>query len=72
MDDPQLTLTMFESTVDSLVALLNALATMCEPGAESLTAEQRGFLTQALDLAADLDLLFGELAVSLERARPHA
>ena len=68
-DDRQVRLTLLESTIDSLMALLKALAELCEPGHEVLTADVRSYVSQALDNAADLDLLFGVLGDALLQAR---
>jgi pectin methylesterase-like acyl-CoA thioesterase len=41
---------------------LNALEKMTEGTASALTADQRSYLAQVMDIAADLDIVFGELA----------
>jgi hypothetical protein len=38
---------------------------MSEGTGPALTAEQRSYLAQAMDIAADLDIVFGELADGL-------
>lgn len=62
MDDPLLALDLHASTVDLLRSLLSALADMSRGTPFALTAEQRGYLAQAMDIAADLDIVFEELA----------
>jgi hypothetical protein len=60
-------LSLHESTLQLIVTLLRALEDLVEPGHECLPPDVRTCLAQALDTAADLDLLFGELADSLGR-----
>lgn len=67
-DDPIITFSLHESTVRLLHGLLGALADLTEPGAERVTPDVRSHLMQALDNAADLDLLFGVLADELGQA----
>jgi hypothetical protein len=62
MDDPLLTLELHASTIDLLRALLSALEAMSEGTGPALAAEQRCYLAQAMDIAADLGIVFGELA----------
>jgi hypothetical protein len=52
-------------TVDLLRALLGALEKMSNDEAPALTAVQLSYLAQAMDIAADLDIVFGELADAL-------
>lgn len=68
MGDPLLRLELHGSTVDLLHALLNALEAMSEGTAPALSPDQRGYLAQAMDIAADLDIVFGELAEALVNA----
>jgi hypothetical protein len=63
--DPLIRLELHASTVDLLRALLSALKEMSEGTAAALTPNQRSYLAQALDIAADLDIVFGELADAL-------
>ncbi len=67
-DDPLIDVSLHESTVRLLRELLPALADLTEPGAERLTPDVRSYLMQALDNAADLDLLSDVLADALEEA----
>lgn len=67
MDDPLICFEWHSSTVDLLRSLLRALASMCNDDAVAqLTTDQRGYLAQAMDIAADLDIVFEEMAVALE------
>jgi pectin methylesterase-like acyl-CoA thioesterase len=43
---------------------------MSEGTAPELTAQQRSYLTQAMDIAADLDIVFEELAAVFDLLRP--
>jgi hypothetical protein len=66
VDDPLLRLEVHASTVDLHHALLSALEAMSDGGAgPALTAAQRSYLAQAMDIAADLDIVFGELTDAL-------
>ncbi|MGO9581595.1 MAG: hypothetical protein ACLP36_02190 [Acidimicrobiales bacterium] len=67
MDDPLIAFELHASTVDLIHSLLGALAIMSEGAAAALTTEQRSYLAQAMDIAADLDIVFAELAVAFER-----
>jgi hypothetical protein len=66
-DDPLINLRMHESTAQLLIVLLRALSELTEAGDNRVSASARSFLMQATDSAADLDLLFGELADELQR-----
>ena len=69
MDDPLICLELHASTVDLLhTPLLSALEAMSEGTAPALTPDQRSYLAQAMDIAADLDIVFGELAEALVNA----
>lgn len=70
MDDPLLGLELHTSTVDLLRTLLSALAKMSEGTAPALTAEQRSYLAQAMDIAADLDIVFDVLAGAFDLLPP--
>ena len=72
MDDPLLRFELHASTVDMIRSLFSALANMSEGSAPALTAEQRSYLAQAMDIAADLDIVFDELAVAFEPLSPTA
>jgi hypothetical protein len=61
MDDPLLRVELHASTVDLFHALLSALEAMSEGAGPALTAEQRSYLAQAMDIAADLDIVVWEL-----------
>jgi hypothetical protein len=58
------------STYDLLHALLTALAKMNEGTAPALTAEQRSYFAQAVDLSADLDIVLDLLVEALSVAVP--
>jgi hypothetical protein len=45
---------------------------MSEGTAPGLTAEQRSYLAQAMDIAADLDIVFDELAAAFDPLSPIA
>jgi hypothetical protein len=46
---------------------------MSEGAGPALTADQRSYLAQAMDIAADLNIVFGELAdVFVNATDPHA
>jgi hypothetical protein len=70
VDDPLLGLELHTSTVDLLRTLLSALAKMSEGTAPALTAEQRSYLAQAMDIAADLDIVFDVLAGAFDLLPP--
>jgi hypothetical protein len=70
VDDPLIRLELHTSTVDLFRALLSALEEMSEGTGAALTPDQRSYLAQALDIAADLDIVFGELADALEPISP--
>ena len=72
IDDPLLSLRLHESTVRMLSILLRALVELCEVEDDRLPKELRSCLAQALDTAADLEILFGVLAETLEQARRNA
>jgi hypothetical protein len=72
VDDPLLRLELHASTVDLIHSVFSALANMSEGAAPALTAEQRSYLAQAMDIAADLDIVFEELAVAFELSPPTA
>lgn len=67
LTDHLIDLSLHESMVQSLVTFLQALADLAEPGSNNLPAGLRSYLMQALDNAADLDLLFGVLADAMEQ-----
>ena len=67
MSDPLIDLRMHESTAQLLIALLQALSELTVAGDNRVSANARSFLMQAMDSAADLDLLFGALADDLQR-----
>ena len=65
MDDPLLRLEVHASTVDLHHALLSALEAMSDGGAgPALTAAQRSYLAQAMDIAPDLHTASGELVTT--------
>lgn len=66
-DDPIVHVELHRSTLDLLVLLLRTLADLAEPGDVRLTSDVRSYLMQALDNAADLDILFSVLADSLQQ-----
>lgn len=68
MEDPLLHLELHASSVDLLHAVLSALEAMSEGTGPGLTAGQRSYLAQAMDIAADLDIVFGELAEAFVNA----
>jgi hypothetical protein len=70
VNDPLLSLELHASTVDLLRTLLSALAKMIEGTAPALTAEQRSYLAQAMDIAADLDIVFEVLAGAFDLLPP--
>jgi hypothetical protein len=72
VDDPLIGFELHASTVDLIRSLLGALAIMSEGAAPALTTEQRSYLAQAMDIAADLDIVFAELAVAFEQVPPTA
>ena len=67
-DDPIVGLSLHESTISTLVTLLRALQERAEQGAEGLSKDLSSYLMQALDSGADIDILFGVLADTLEDA----
>ena len=70
-DDPLLGLELHASTLELFRTLLiAALAKMSEDTAHALTAEQRSYLAQAMDIAADLDIVLGLLAEALDFLPP--
>jgi len=70
VDDPLLGIKLHASTLDLFRTLLTALAKMSEGTAPALTAEQRSYLAQAMDIAADLDIVLGLLAEALSLVPP--
>lgn len=70
MDDPLVSVELHASTVDLMGALFRALEDMSAGGVGAFTHEQRSYLAQAMDIAADLDIVFSELASELERGLP--
>jgi hypothetical protein len=70
MDDPLLAVELHASTIDLLRSLFGALADMSRGEAHVLTAEQRSYLAQAMDIAADLDIVFAELATAFDGPSP--
>ncbi len=70
VDDPLLGIELHASTLDLIRTLLTALAKMSEGTAPALTAEQRRYLAQAMDIAADLDIVLELLAEALDLLPP--
>ena len=70
VDDPLLGIELHASTLDLFRALLTALAEMSEGTAAALTIEQRSYLAQAMDIAADLDIVLELLAETLDLLPP--
>lgn len=70
VDDPWLGIELHASTLDLLRTLLTALTKMSEGTAPALTTEQRGYLAQAMDISADLDIVIGLLAEALDLLPP--
>jgi hypothetical protein len=71
-DDMLLSIRVWDSSVQTLIALLWGLAQLSEPGRERLPAEIRSHLLQAMDSTADLDIVCNGLADALEQARREA
>jgi hypothetical protein len=67
-DDPLIALELHTSTIDLFRSLLGALEAMSKGTGAALTAEQQNYLAQAMDIAADLDIVFGELENALVRS----
>jgi len=72
VDDPLIGFELHASTVDLIRSVLNALAKMSAGSAPVLTVQQRSYLAQAMDIAADLDIVFEELRVAFESSNPPA
>jgi hypothetical protein len=73
VDDTSLHLELHASTVDLLRVPLTALEEMSNGTTPTLTADLRSYLSQAMDIAADLNIVFGELAdVFVNATDPHA
>jgi len=72
MDDPLIEFELHASTVDLIRSLLSALGNMSDGTGPALTTQQRSYLAQAMDLAADLDIVFEELTETFERFPPPA
>jgi hypothetical protein len=70
VDDPLFGIELHASTLDLFRALLTALAKMSEGTAPVLTSEQRSYLAQAMDIAADLDIVLELLAEALDLLPP--
>jgi hypothetical protein len=70
VDDPLLGIKLHASTLDLFRTLLTALAKMSEGAAPALTAEQRSYLSQAMDITADLDIILDLLAEALNLVPP--
>ena len=70
MDDPLISLELHASTVDLIRGLLGALGNMSDGTGPALTAQQRNYLAQAMDIAADIDIVFEELKETFERLPP--
>jgi len=70
MDDPLICLELHASTVDLLRSLLGALGSMSDGTGPALTAHQRSYLAQAMDIAADIDIVCEELKETFERLLP--
>lgn len=71
-DDTRLSIPMWDSTLQTFVALLHGLAQLCEPGRERLQAEIRSYLLQTTDSRADLDIVCEGVAEALEKVRRDA
>lgn len=67
-DDPLLDLSIHQSSVALITSLLRSLAYLAEPGVDRLPADLKSYLAQSLDIAADVDLLFAELANAFDEA----
>ena len=72
MDDPLISLELHASTVDLIRSLLGALGNMSDGTGPALTAQQRSYLAQAMDIAADMDIVFEELREIFVRLPPPA
>ena len=70
VDDPLFGIELHASTLDLFRTLLTALAKMSEGTAPAFTAEQRSYLAQAMDIAADLDIVFEVLAGAFDLLPP--
>ncbi len=68
VDDPLFALELHASTIDLLRSLLSALEAMSDGTGPPLTAGQQNHLAQAMDITADLDIVFGELEKALVRS----
>ena len=69
MDDELVSLTLFSSDLDLLIALLEIIAAMAQPPLAMLSDEQLGYIKQALDSPADIDILAGVTADALRDHR---
>jgi len=70
VDDALIGIELHASTIDLLRTLLAALAKMSEGTAPEFTVEQRSYLAQAMDIAADLDIVFELLVETLDVLPP--
>lgn len=70
MDDQLIKLELHASTADLLRSLLGALANMSEGTGPALTAQQRNYMAQAMDINADMDIVFEELSEIFLRLAP--
>jgi hypothetical protein len=70
VDDPLFGIELHASTLDLFRTLLTALAKMSEGTAPAFTAEQRSYLAQAMDIAADLDIVLELLTEALDLLPP--
>ena len=69
-DDPLLGFELHASTLELLRTVIAALTKMSEGTAPALTAEQRSYFAQAMDISADLDIVLGLLAEALDLLPP--
>ena len=72
MDDPLITLELHASTIDLACSLFGALRNMSEGTGPALTAYQRSYLAEAMDIAADIDIVLEELKEAFEYLPPPA
>ncbi len=70
VDDQLLGIELHASTLELLRTLLTALTKMSEGTAPALTAEQRSYFAQTMDIAADLDIVLELLAEALDLLPP--
>lgn len=70
MDDPLIALELHASTIDLVRSLLGALVNMSDGKGPTLTSHQRSYLAEAMDIAADVDIVFEELKEAFECLSP--